>query len=554
MSASNPTCEYDQDGDAWITVIVGNEQPTALLEISKIVEEKYENTGFTYLAEDIDYSKIKYRITAAEDIIDYADGSLYYKKGDEVGIYSIGSNGKVEVPLPMGSFLIQEVSTLEGYVLDETVHRVDFIKQDDVKKLYTYTLNETNLMTTTEISKLDIDNNYINNCVLELYELGANNERKLVDTWKTTGEKHTIKGLKVNKIYILKEKSSAKEYVISSDIDFKIKNTTNTHIVDMVDKQVQVSKQDIAGEEIVGAKLQVIDRDNNVVDEWISTKTPHYVSGLKENEFYTLREEIAVDEYVKATDIPFKVSKDKETQKVVMIDKIVEMLKTDISGEVLEGAELKVFDLDGNVVDEWTSSKTPHRISGLVEGNTYILHEEYAPENYTIASDVEFVVSKDKQTQKVEMIDKIVEMSKKNFAGEELEGATIVVTNMKTKNIVDKWVSDKTPHKIKGLVEGESYLMHEEICIDGYVKATSIEFTVTTDKETQKVEMIDKIVEIIKTDLVTGEELEGAELIVTDEDGNIVDQWISTKEAHHVSNLEENKVYVLTEITCPYRI
>ena len=64
--------------------------------------------------------------------------------------------------------------------------------------------------------------------------------------------------------------------------------------------------------------------------------------------------------------------------------------------------------------------------------------------------------------------------------------------------------------------------------------------------------MIDKIVEILKTDLVTGDELEGAKLQVTDNDGNIIDEWISTKEPHIVKGLEEGKTYILTEITCPY--
>lgn len=170
----------------------------------------------------------------------------------------------------------------------------------------------------------------------------------------------------------------------------------------------------------------------------------------------------------------------------MMIDKIVEMTKANIGGEEIEGAELKVFDKDGNIVDEWTSTNEAHKIKNLVEGETYTLHEEYAPEGYVIATDVEFTVSKDKETQKIEMIDKIVEMSKKDIAGDELEGATIIVTNTKTKNIVDKWVSGKEPHRIQGLIEGETYVMHEEIAIDGYVKATDIEFTVSKDKETQK--------------------------------------------------------------------
>ena len=53
--------------------------------------------------------------------------------------------------------------------------------------------------------------------------------------------------------------------------------------------------------------------------------------------------------------------------------------------------------------------------------------------------------------------------------------------------------------------------------------------------------MIDKLVEIVKTDLVTGEEIEGAELQVIDAEGNIVDEWTSTKEPHKVPGLKKNK-------------
>ena len=64
--------------------------------------------------------------------------------------------------------------------------------------------------------------------------------------------------------------------------------------------------------------------------------------------------------------------------------------------------------------------------------------------------------------------------------------------------------------------------------------------------------MIDKIVDVTKTDMVNGEEVEGAELVVTDEEGNEIDKWTSTKEPHHVVGLEEGKTYTLTETTCPY--
>ena len=234
-----------------------------------------------------------------------------------------------------------------------------------------------------------------------------------------------------------------------------------------------------------------------------------------------------------------------------MKDKIVDMSKVDIGGEEVEGAEIKVFDEDGNIVDEWTSGKEEHKINGLEEGKKYTLHEEVAPDGFVKATDVEFEVTTDKENQHIELIDKVVVISKEDIAGKEIEGAKLQVLD-KDGNVIDEWTSTKEPHKVTGLTEGETYKLHEEVAIGDYVKASDIEFKVTTDKETQKVVMIDKLVEIVKTDLVTGEEIEGAELQVIDEEGNIIDEWTSTKEPHKVPGLEEGKKYTLIEKTAPY--
>lgn len=334
--------------------------------------------------------------------------------------------------------------------------------------------------------------------------------------------------------------TTTKEYTVNLNIE----NETTC---------IEISKTDITGEkELAGAKLTVIDENNNVVDSWTSTEKTHKIEGLVVGKDYILREEIAPDGYVKASEIKFTIENTNAIQKITMIDKIVEMKKADIAGNEIEGAKLKVTDKDGNIVDSWVSTKENHRIKGLEEGKTYMLYEDYAPDGFVISNAIEFTVTEDKETQKVEMIDKVVEISKVDIAGNEIEGATLMVTSKRTKNIVDKWISEKETHKVNGLIEGETYILHEEIVVDGYVKATDIEFTVTTDKETQKIVMIDKIVEVTKTDLTTGEELEGAELQVVDEDGNIIDEWVSTKEPHKIKGLEENKKYKLIEKTAPY--
>ena len=182
--------------------------------------------------------------------------------------------------------------------------------------------------------------------------------------------------------------------------------------------------------------MTVIDENNKVVDTWASTEKAHTIEGLIVGETYTLREEIAPDGFVRATDVKFKVENTNEVQKVEMIDKIVTISKKDIGGEEIEGAELKVVDEDGNIVDSWTSTKESHNVKGLEENKTYTLYEDYAPDGFVVSNKIIFTVTTDKEIQKVEMIDKVVEVSKVNIAGEELEGATLIVTNTKTKQIV----------------------------------------------------------------------------------------------------------------------
>lgn len=334
--------------------------------------------------------------------------------------------------------------------------------------------------------------------------------------------------------------TTTKEYTVN----LNIKNETTC---------IEISKTDITGEkELPGAKLSILDEKGNVIDSWTSTDKAHTIEGLTVGKEYTLREDLAPLGYVKSTDVKFRVENTNEIQKVTMIDKIVEMTKEDIGGKEVEGAELKVVDKDGKIVDSWISTNEAHRIKGLIEGESYTLYEDYAPDGYVISNEVTFTVTTEKETQKVVMIDKTVEVLKTDIDGNTIEGVTLSIISTKTKNIVDKWETTIEAHKVNGLIEGQTYILREEKVIDGYVKATDIEFTVTSDKETQKIVMIDKVVEVIKTDFITGQEIEGAELQVVDEDGNIIDEWVSTKEPHKIKGLEENKKYKLIEKTAPY--
>ena len=351
--------------------------------------------------------------------------------------------------------------------------------------------------------------------------------------------------------------------------------------------EMWVSKRDLTNdEELPGATLTIKDADGNIVESWVSTDTPHRVTGLHLGDAYTLTETRPADGYALADEITFrllqKVDKNgnnlQETEvyyltkkslllwtwddwkllddaTVIMRDDTikVEISKKDLTTmEELPGAELTVTDKDGKEIDRWVSTDTPHYIEKLPAGD-YTLTEVKAPDGYAFAESVPFTVLPTGEVQRFEMRDDVikVEISKKDLTTmEELPGAELTITDKDGKEI-DRWVSTDTPHYIEKLPAGD-YTLTEVKTPDGYAFAESVPFTVLPTGEVQRFEMLDDVikVEISKVDLTTMEELPGAELTITDKDGEEIDRWVSSDKPHYIEKLPAGE-YTLTEITAP---
>lgn len=392
--------DTDKDGDFIKEVVVKNEQPTGTLNVNKTVALR-ENVD-TSLVDISNLSGIQFKLTAKEDIIDMADGFKYYTKGQEVGTYNLTKEGTLKVEnLPMGTYELEEIKTLDGLVLNKEKYEVKFVKKDDITKVYTENRDISNDTTIFEFSKTDITGE----SELECAKLTVLDGDKVVDTWTSSDKTHKIEGLVVGKEYTLREEIAPKGFVKATVIKFKVENSKEVQKVKMIDKIVELTKTDIGGEEVEGAKIQVLDGEE-IIDEWTSGKEAHKINGLEEGKTYILHEEVAPDGYVKATDVEFNVTTDKETQHEKLVNKIVKVSKTDLTnGEELEGAELEITDEEGNIIEDWTSTKEPHIVNGLEEGKTYTLTEKAAPYGYEMTESITFTVTTDKETQIIEMKD-----------------------------------------------------------------------------------------------------------------------------------------------------
>ena len=315
--------------------------------------------------------------------------------------------------------------------------------------------------------------------------------------------------------------------------------------------RVKISKADITNhEEIPGATLRVLDKDGNVVDEWVSEKTPHYMEAvLIAGETYTLEETLVPDNsgYVPTNAIQFMVEDGGKVQHVFMHDDYtkVQISKTDIAtGKEISGAKLKITDTDGKTIAEWVTDGTPHYMERIPMG-TYTLTETMASteQGYIRAESVTFEVGPTGDIQRVEMKDDFtkVEISKADMTdGRELPGAKLKITDA-SGNTIAEWETNGQPHRIERLKPGD-YTLIETTAPTGYLLSEEVHFTVQEAGEIQKVTMYDAPAHsliLTKRDIATNAKLADARLTIRNAYGTTIDRWTTTDGDHAIRVLPE---------------
>ena len=529
-----------------------------------------ESGDFTYETRPL--AGAEYTITAAEDIYtqdrqldNCGNRTLWYAKGDVVAVVMTGDGtadtavfapartaatydflsvihdgtiGEVSVTLPLGSYHIAETKPPYGYAGTDAAFDVTLAWDNQTQEIVVadaVEFHNEREKAKVGIYKTDLESGkYLAGAVFNLYtaddiydadgnrvfaagELVATSPETNADGYTyfdcdipIRGEKYgssTHKDATTNSgKYIVKEIRAPLGYYVNEE-PMEVTFTYDGQAVQVLESictdkptEMWVSKRDLTNdEELPGATLTIKDADGNIVESWVSTDTPHRITGLHLGDAYTLTETRPADGYALADEITFRL-----------------LQKVDENGSNLQEAEVYYLTEKSLLFWTWDDWK-------LLDDATVIMRDDTIKAEFS---------KKDLTTMK------------------ELPGAELTITDKDGKKI-DRWVSTDKPHYIEKLPAGD-YTLTEVKAPDGYAFAESVPFTVLPTGEVQQFEMRDDVikVEISKVDITTNKELPGAELTITDKDGEEIDRWVSSDKPHYIEKLPAGE-YTLTEITAP---
>ena len=272
--------------------------------------------------------------------------------------------------------------------------------------------------------------------------------------------------------------------------------------------KIQVIKTTQEGQQVIGAKMQIVDEKHTVVDSWVTDGSTHEIRGLHTQKVYTLKEVQPAKGFVTAQDISFQLNKEGYVQQTEYLyaENVIQMkddyTTTEISvvdketEELVAGITIQIVDKETDeVVVEYETTEKPQVIIGLPIGEYDIIQTELPKDKgYITTNDsLEIVDTPEIQEKTIEQnITKVKLEIIDEELNEKVDKVEIYLIDKNTKDVI------AATEEIEGkllIKEGEDgyyvekipigeYILYQKVP-EGYLEIEITDFTVEDKKEEQ---------------------------------------------------------------------
>ena len=506
-----------------------NHETLGQLTIRKLgnVLTDYQDGQFIYTQDNL--AGAVYEIHAAADIATPdRQGTYWYKSGDLVATVTTGAKGQVDevkfsptrtqatydflkithdgtkgevaVTLPLGKYTITEVKAPYGFILTNQSYTVEFgwdNQKNDIVLAKTIVSHEqdgdkecsysiVNVKDASDAHKNGQTLVFENARVLPTPEKPGDKVSKIgIGIYKQDREALTYLPGAVYELYTVDDIYSADgTKLLDAGTKLATGSTTNASGFTWFDVDVPIRSESCP------------DSGNSGRYRIVEVKAPagYLLDSTPVDVEFTYEGQQIAWQIVDGTNTNLRTSVDISKQNIT-------------NGKELPGAKLEIRDTDGNLVEGWTSTKTPHTVRGLELEKAYTMTETRAPDGYAEAESIVFKLVQDGSEQSnivyvksgddwVKLDDAtvimqdapVLDIDKTDIAGNLLPGATLTIHDADGEAI-DTWVTDyKTHHvpisddflKLSDDNKEYIYTLTEDAAPAGFEIAESVQFKLET--------------------------------------------------------------------------
>lgn len=481
--------------------------------------------------------------------------------GSHIANVTTGAFGYASLPnLKPGSYVVKEVKAPEGHIIDPTIKTFE-ISEDDSGQVITLVFDNSPY-TDLYIRKYDA----FTNIGLEGAHFKVWKDNTLIADDVTSDEGGFIHiGKQTAGMFQIQEIRAPKGYTLDDTVRTIYLKDGETGTIEIPNNKpggLAIHKTDVkTGESLAGTTFELRTIEGTLIGSKVTGKDGYVRWEQLEPGWYVVTETGAPEGYIvshKSMNVEVKEFESTEIEWVDDQNAPLTIVKRDKDSEVpLKGAIFEIRSMSGDVVERVTTGANGVATSGLLEAGWYRIVEVKAPDGYILNEEEQMVEVKLNTPASVDFFNvkqKGITIHKVDaLTNDPLAGATFEVRTAADK-LIESYTTDASGVITTKALDPGVYTIVETKAPDGYVlneekvtvEVVEGEASVVTVKNYPKT-----IIQIYKTDSVSGEPLQGAEFSIAKYNGATVGLVTTDKTGWANSLVLEPGEYVVTETKAP---